>query len=103
MAPLAFPIRVDPQSGGFASVAPGSDEETNQEIALHVLVRPGEVPLYPNFGTPSLPFGDGLDTGGVQLQLREHGHPDVRITEAITDETPTPGAVSTRIHWERDN
>lgn len=103
MAPLSFPIRVDPLSGGMAAVAPGSDEETNQEIALHVLVRPGEVPLHPSFGTPALPFGDGLDMGGVQLQLREHGHPDVRITDVTTEETPTPGAVSTRIHWEREN
>lgn len=103
MAPLAFPFKIDPQHGGAATVAAGSDEETNQEIALHVLVHPGEVALHPGFGTPALSFGDGLDLGGVQLQLREHGHPGVRITGVTTEDTGTPGAVSTEIHWEREN
>lgn len=103
MSPLAFPVRVDPRTGGFASVDPGSEAEVNQEIALHVLTRPGERPIRPDFGTPALPFGDGLDIGGVQLQLRENGHPNVRITDVTTEETPTPGAVSTSIHWEREN
>lgn len=102
MAPLAFPFRIDPRTGGAAVVDPGADAEVNQEIAMHILTRPGERPLRPDLGTPAVPHGDGLDLAGVQLQLREHGHEDIRLTGVTTVETRTPGAVSTTIDWERE-
>lgn len=100
MPALSFPFRVDPISRNVATVADGSDQEAAEAIAAHIMVHPGERPMRPEFGTESLPFGDGLGRGSLQLQLTEHGWPRILIVD-ITNGDPDNGRVESRVTWER--
>lgn len=80
----------------------GSDAEVSQSVALHVLTREGERPLRPGFGTDPGLFATGIDTPSLQLQLMEHGFPDIQITGVEYVDTETPGAVRANISWERN-
>lgn len=48
---LAFPFRIDPETGDAATVAQGSDGETATVIAMLAHTRLGERDLCPGFGT----------------------------------------------------
>ena len=98
---LSFPIRVHPHTGGFVTVPSGSDAEITEGVALHVLTRTGERHLRPGFGTEALPFSDGLDRGGLQLQLAENGWSDVEVTDIANEQTQVHGQVRTVVSWNR--
>jgi len=98
--PISFPFRVDPVTRAVATVTSGSDEEISEAVALHVMTQPGERPLRPGFGTESLPFGDGLDAGSIQLQLTDHGWAHVNITDVET-RVLDQNRVESTVNWER--
>lgn len=100
MASLSFPFRVDSVSRRVVTNPDGSDPEANEAIALHVMTQPGERPMRPGFGTESLPFGDGLDPGALQLQLTEYGWDRLSVTDIETG-TPDGGRVESVVSWER--
>lgn len=101
MASISFPFRVNPSTRGVATNPDGSDPEINEAVALHVMTHPGERPMRPEFGTESMPFGDGLDMGSLQLQLTTHGWEHITITD-ITTGTPQGGRVESVVTWERN-
>lgn len=100
MASISFPFRVDPTNRRVATNPDGSDPEVNEAIAAHVMVQPGERPMRPGFGTESMPFGDGLDAGALQLQLTEYGWEHIAVTD-ITTTQPQNGRVESVVTWER--
>ena len=98
---LSFPFRIEPASRDAATNPDGSDQEITEAVAAHVMVQPLERPMRPGFGTESLPFGDGLDQGALQLQLTEHGWEHVSVSQIETD-TPDGGRVQSLVTWERN-
>lgn len=110
MASISFPFRVPPLSrdtptGEYVPRAvvtnvDGADAEVDEAIALHILTETLERPLRPEFGTVSLPFGDGLSQGGLQLQLLEHGWEHIFIADVATGE-PEGNRVESAVFWER--
>lgn len=100
MASISFPFRVSPTTGSVVTNVDGDDAEVDEAIALHILTENLERPLRPEFGTVSLPFGDGLNPGALQLQLTEHGWEHIGITDVITGE-PEENRVESSVYWER--
>lgn len=100
MPALSFPFRISPVTRGAQTVEDGSDEEISEAVAAHVMVQPGERPMRPGFGTESLPFGDGLSLGSLQLQLTEYGWEHVVVTDIVTGD-PQDNRVVSHVTWER--
>lgn len=101
MASLSFPFRVDPISRDVVTNPDGSDPETHEAIAAHIMTQPFERPMRPNFGTESVAFGTGLDRGALQLQISEHGWEHITITDVASD-TPNGGRIESVVTWERN-
>lgn len=81
------------------TAAEGSQQQINEVIAVTVLTHPGERHLNPGFGTPALPFSEGLEAGPLQLSLTDNGMGHVRITDVTT--TPvSDGAAESAVSWE---
>lgn len=77
---LSFPFRLTP-TGTVATVAPGSDAEVDEAIAVLCLTGLGERHMRPTFGIPDPVFAGGLFIGDIQVGLNEHGPEGVTITD----------------------
>lgn len=96
---LSFPFRIDPHSGAAVTTAEGSAQNISETIAVHVLTHPGERHLNPGFGTPTLPFSEGLEAGPLQLSLTDNGMGHIRITD-VTTVPVGDGAAESTVSWE---
>lgn len=74
---ISFPFRIGPD-GSIATVAQGSDTEVEEQIAVAMLVRPGERVQVPSFGV-SDPAFSGFLLGALQRHMLDFG-PQVRVT-----------------------
>lgn len=77
---LAYPFRFRANGRG-AEVADDSDEAYAQQIALLLLIRPGERPLLPEYGTPDPVYDvQGVDPALVTAAIAAFG-PPVTVTD----------------------
>lgn len=97
---LSFPFRLTP-TGTVATVAPGSDAEVDEAIAVLCLTGLGERLMRPTFGIPDPTFADGLFIGDIQVGLNEHGPQGVTITSLDMTPVNNTKAVA-EIKYSRD-
>lgn len=95
---ISFPFRLDP-TGAVATVEQDSDAEIEEEIALAVLVRPGERIQCPTFGVLDPAFV-GFELGALQRHLLDFG-PDVQVV-SVGQARETDGTESVTVAWTRN-
>lgn len=100
--PISFPFRINPVTRSVETVVSGSDEEVDEAIAAHIMTMSGERPMRPDFGTPALPFSNGLDAGALQVQLNTHGWDYVNISD-VDNNYIEGGKVESTVRWERNH
>jgi hypothetical protein len=81
---ISFPFRLDP-SGSVATVEQDGDAEIGEQIALAMLVHPGERIQAPTFGVKDPAFV-GFEMGALQRHLNDFG-PYVDVTTVSIDRT----------------
>lgn len=94
---IAFPFRLDP-TGSVATVEQDDDAEVDQQIALAMLVRPGERFQVPTFGVSDPAFAE-FELGALQRHCDDFG-PDVDIVTVSTSR-PAEGREEVVINWTR--
>lgn len=94
---MAFPFRID-GAGAVVTVEQGSDAYIEQQIALAMLVRPGERPTVPTFGVSDPAFA-GFEQGVLQRHLDDF-EPGVEINTLQIDRT-AEGRERVVIDWRR--
>jgi hypothetical protein len=99
---LAFPFRIDPETGRAATVRVGSDQEAAEAIAMLALTRLDERELCPGFGIPDPTYVDDVDVVmEVQAALALWGPFDVTVFEGDTNYDPGAGTATVQITFER--
>lgn len=78
---ISFPPRLGPQ-GNFVTLDDDSSDYYAEELALILLVRPGERPQAPDFGTTDPTF-DRVDVNEFTLKVATYG-PPVNILDVTT-------------------
>lgn len=94
---IAFPFQLDP-TGSVATVEQDGDAEIDQQIALAMLIRPGERVLTPTFGVADPAFVH-FAVGSLQRHCDDFG-PEVDIVTVRTDRT-NEGREEVVINWTR--
>lgn len=95
---MSFPFRLD-HTGAVATVEQDSDQEIEEEIAVAMLVRPGERIQCPTFGVADPAF-DGFVAGALQRHLIDFG-PDITVTE-VGQAQLSDGREQVTISWTRN-
>ena len=95
---ISFPFRLD-TTGAVATVEQDSDHEIEEEIALAMLVRPGERIQCPTFGVADPAFA-GFTLGALQRHLIDFG-PDIRVTE-VGQAVLSDGREQITVAWVRN-
>jgi hypothetical protein len=95
---ISFPFRLD-STGAVATVEQDSDTEIEEEIAVAVLVRPGERIQCPTFGVAD-PVFNGFALGALQRHLLDFG-PDIQVTE-VGQAQLTDGSEAVTVSWTRN-
>lgn len=95
---ISFPFRLDP-TGSVATVEQDSDTEIEEEIAVAMLVRPGERIQAPSFGVADPAF-EGFTLGALQRHLNDFG-PDIQVTE-VGQALLADGSEQVTISWTRN-
>lgn len=97
---ISFPFRLS-TNGSVATIDPGSDEEVQEAIAVAVHTRPGERPLWDDFGIPD-PAYVGIDAADVQVVLDDYG-PEGIIVETANSEPIDELTTSVEFEWQRSD
>lgn len=95
---ISFPFRLD-TTGAVATVESDSDQEIEEEIAVAMLVRPGERIQCPTFGVNDPAF-DGFVLGALQRHLLDFG-PDITVTQ-VGQAQLSDGREQVTVAWERN-
>jgi len=95
---ISFPFRLD-ATGSVATVEQDSDPEIEEEIAIAMLVRPGERIQAPTFGVADPSF-DGFVLGALQRHLIDFG-PDIQVTQ-VGQSQLADGSEQVTISWTRN-
>lgn len=99
---LAFPFRIDPNSGQAASVLVGGQQEAAEAVAMLALVRLGERELCPGFGIPDPAYTDDVDIAAeVQSGLRLWGPDDVSVTSGSITLDAKTGVADVALSFQR--
>lgn len=94
---ISFPFRLDP-TGSVATVEQDGDAEISEQIALAMLVRPGERIQAPTFGVKDPAFV-GFEMGALQRHLNDFG-PHVDVTTVSIRQT-AESVERAEISWRR--
>lgn len=94
---MSFPFRLD-GTGAIASVEQDSDAEIDEQIALAMLVRPGERIQVPTFGVADPTFAR-FQLGALQRHLNDFG-PAVEVL-TVTDRRVADGREEVVVNWRR--
>lgn len=94
---ISFPFRLDP-NGSIATVEQDADQYVEEQIALALLVRPGERIQVPTFGTADPAFA-GFQVAALQRHLIDFG-PRVTVRTVSIDYT-SEGQERVAVDWER--
>jgi len=95
---ISFPFRLD-TTGAVATVEQNSDQEIEEEIALAMLVRPGERIQCPTFGVAD-PAYSGFVLGALQRHLIDFG-PDIQVIE-VGQSVLSDGREQITVAWARN-
>lgn len=95
---ISFPFRLDP-TGSVATVEQDGDAEIGEQIALAMLVRPGERIQVPTFGVKDPAFV-GFEMGALQRHLDDFG-PQVDVTTVTINRAASATAEQVEINWLR--
>lgn len=95
---ISFPFRLS-SSGSVTTIDPGSDEEVQEAITVAVHTRPGDRPLWGDFGIPD-PAYVGIDAADVQVVLDEYGPEGISI-ETVETEPVSELLTVVSFQWER--
>jgi len=83
---LAWPLRLDPETGMFATVVQHSEEDIEQCLRAISRTTPGDRWDAPGMGVDALEFGERpLDTGQIAAALATY---EPRTTREIIERTP---------------
>ncbi len=97
---LAWPFRVRP-NGRVATVEDDSDEAVAQQLALLMLIEPGERPLVPEYGVPDPTYDlAGADGTTITAAIAAFG-PQVTVDDVTETATADPTASDVRITFTR--
>lgn len=94
---ISFPFRLDP-TGSVATVEQDGDAEIGEQIALAMLVHPGERIQAPTFGVRDAAFV-GFELGALQRHLNDFG-PQVEVTTVSVDRAAST-TERVEISWRR--
>lgn len=94
---ISFPFRLD-ANGAVATVDQGSDAEIEEQIAVAMLVRPGERITVPTFGVNDPAF-NGFLLSALIRQVTDFG-PRVTIENVSVDRL-TEGREQVVVKWAR--
>lgn len=95
---ISFPFRLS-SSGSVTTIDPGSDEEVQEAITVAVHTRPGERPLWDDFGIPD-PAYVGIDAADVQVVLDAYGPEGISV-ETVETEPVSELLTVVSFGWER--
>lgn len=96
---ISFPFRLD-GTGSVATVEQDSDADVDEQIALAMLVRPGERIQVPTFGVADPAFV-GFQLGMLQRHLADFG-PHVDVTNLSLRRT-AEGREEVTVTWRRQD
>lgn len=97
---ISFPFRLS-TNGSVATIDPGSDEEVEEAIAIAVHTRPGDRPLWDDFGIPD-PAYVGIDAADVQVVLDAYGPEDI-VVETASSEPISDLETVVAFEWHRSD
>ncbi|QFG14839.1 baseplate wedge protein [Arthrobacter phage Lymara] len=97
---LSFPFKL--QADGTAATAGyGTDQETEEAIAVLVLTHIGERQMQPMFGVPDPAFS-GLGAGDIQVGLDQYGPAGITVQSVTTEPVDgTDQIVRAKVAWTR--
>lgn len=96
---FAHPFKIDPR-GQVATVPYGSSDEVEGIIRALIDTRPGDRPIFDEFGTPDPTFF-GVDVGDIQAGLDQFGPEGVHV-ESIETEIIGQNTQRASIKWAWD-
>lgn len=97
---ISFPFRLS-TNGSVSTIDPGSDEEVQEAITVAVHTRPGERPLWDDFGIPD-PAYVGIDAADVQVVLDAYGPEDIEV-ESVSSEPVSDLQTVVTFEWRRSD